>query len=202
MHKNHASSISLNAPKCLCETRNFKMSTTIKSSELQALFKEALEGNQKKYSDFLLINTKILRGFVKKRIALNDAEDVVQEILISIHKARHTYDGIRPIMPWIFAIARFRIADYLRKTYSNIRFENCDFEELCEILPDVTIEGRGDEYIDDILKNVPSREKTIITMMHIEEYSVKEVAAYLKMTESAVKVAAHRAIKKIKKDFT
>ncbi len=178
------------------------MSTTIKSSELQALFKEALEGNQKKYSDFLLINTKILRGFVKKRIALNDVEDVVQEILISIHKARHTYDGIGPIMPWIFAIARFRIADYLRKTYSNIRFENCDFEELCEILPDVTIEGRGDEYIDDILKNAPSREKTIITMMHIEEYSVKEVAAYLKMTESAVKVAAHRAIKKIKKDFT
>lgn len=174
----------------------------IKNSELQDLFKAAREGDQKKYSDFLCIITKILRGFVKKRIAVNDVEDVVQEILISIHKARHTYDGIRPIMPWIFAIARFRIADYLRKTYSNIRFKNCDFEELCEILPDVTIVGQDDEYIDDILKNVPSREKTILTMMYIEEYNVKEVAANLKMTESAIKVAAHRAIKKIKKDFT
>ncbi len=174
----------------------------IKSFELQDLFKKAREGDQNKYSDFLRIITKILSGFVKKRIAVNDVEDVVQEILVSIHKARHTYDGIRPIMPWIFAIARFRIADYLRKTYSNIRFENCDFEELCEILPDVTIVGRDDEYIDDILKNVPSREKTILTMMYIEECSVKEVAASLKMTESAVKVAAHRALKKIKKDFT
>ena len=174
----------------------------IKSSELQDLFKGALEGDQKKYSDFLCIINKILRGFVKKRIAVNDAEDVVQEILISIHKARHTYDGIRPIMPWIFAIARFRIADYLRKTYSNIRFENCDFEELCEILPDVTIVSQDSEYIDDILKNVSSREKTILTMMYIEECRVKEVATNLKMTESAVKVAAHRAIKKIKKDFT
>jgi RNA polymerase sigma-70 factor (ECF subfamily) len=104
-------------------------------------------------------------------------------------------------MPWIFAIARFRVADYLRKTYSSVRFENCDFDELCEILPDVTIDGRSDEYIDDILQNVPSREKTILTMMYIEECSVREVAANLKMTESAVKVAAHRALKKIKKDF-
>lgn len=177
------------------------MSTAIKSSELQDLFKAALVGDQKKYSEFFSISAKILRSFVKKRIALNDAEDVVQEILISIHKARHTYDGIRPIMPWIFAIARFRIADYLRKTYSSVRFENCDFDELCEILPDVTIDGAGNEYIDDVLKNVPSREKTILTMMYIEEYSVREVAANLKMTESAVKVAAHRALKKIKKDF-
>ena len=136
-----------------------------------------------------------------KRIATNDFEDVVQEILISIHKARHTYDGVRPIMPWIFAIARFRIADYLRKTYSNIRFENCDFEELCEILPDVTILNQDNEYIEDILKNVPSREKTILSMIYLEECSVKEVATNLKMTESAVKVAAHRALKKIKKDF-
>jgi RNA polymerase sigma-70 factor (ECF subfamily) len=173
----------------------------IKSLELQELFKAALAGDQKKYSEFLHIISKILRSFVRKRIALNDAEDVVQEILISIHKARHTYDGIRSIMPWIFAIARFRISDYLRKTYSNVRFENCDFKELCEILPDVTILGRGDEYIDEILKNTPSREKTILTMMYIEERSVKEVAANLKMTESAVKVAAHRAVKKIKKDF-
>ena len=146
----------------------------IKGSELQDLFKGALEGDQKKYSEFLSIITKVLRSFVKKRITVNDVEDVVQEILISIHKARHTYDGIRAIMPWIFAIARFRIADYLRKIYSNIRFENCDFEELCEILPDVTIVGQDYEYIDDILKNVPSREKTILTMMYIEECSVRE----------------------------
>ena len=133
----------------------------IKSYELKDLFKSALEGDQKKYSSFLQIVTKILRCFVKKRIAVNSVEDVVQEILISIHKARHTYDGIRPIMPWIFAIARFRIADYLRKTYSSVSLDYCDFDELCEILPDVTIAGQDNEYLDDILKNVPLREKTI-----------------------------------------
>ena len=62
----------------------------IKGSDLQDLFKAAREGDQKKYSEFLRISTKILMGFVKKRIAVNNAEDVVQEILISIHKARHT----------------------------------------------------------------------------------------------------------------
>lgn len=177
------------------------MAVEIKTSQLQELFKSGLAGDSLSYNNFLQESAKILRYFVAKRIAKNDVEDVVQEILISIHKARHTYDGKRPIMPWIFAIARFRIIDYLRKIYSEIRFEEVDFTELCEILPDVTIQPQNSEYINKLLQNVAPREKNILTMIHVEGYSIKEVAEKLNMSESAVKVAAHRTIKKIRKDF-
>ncbi len=169
--------------------------------DLLGLFKAAISGDQTSYAKFLEVSAKILRSFVAKRIARNDVEDVVQEILISIHKSRHSFDAKRPIMPWIFSIARFRIADHLRKTYASINFADVDFDELCEVLPDVTTSNENHEYVNDLLKNVEPLKKNILLMLYVEGYSVKEVAGSLNMSESAVKVAAHRVIKKIRKEW-
>lgn len=91
------------------------VTTEDKNKILGDLMRSAIGGNQSAYEEFLNKILSLLRPMVAKKITSADVEDVLQEILISIHKARHTYDGERPIMPWIVAIARFRIADYLRK---------------------------------------------------------------------------------------
>jgi len=174
------------------------MSSINQGDKLLELFKKSLLGDEKSYGDFLKMVAKYLKLLVVRRVPNKDVEDVVQEILISIHKARHTFDCKRPIMPWINAIARFRVMDYLRKIYSSIKIENIDFDELQNFLVDVTPHQSSNEYINDILKNSSKREKEILIMMHVEGFKVKEVASKLKMSESAVKVAAHRAIKKIK----
>ena len=174
---------------------------TDKYNELSALLCSGLKGDHAAYAKFLESITPLLRRMAGRRLASSENEDVVQEILISIHKARHTYDGERPIMPWIISIAKFRIADHLRKHYAQMRHQTVDIHELEEILADVTENTSGNESIDELLENVPEKHKRILTMMHVEGYTAKEVGKQLDMNESAVKVAAHRAIKKIREKF-
>ena len=121
--------------------------------------------------------------------------------MVSIHKARHTYDGNRPLMPWVACIARFRITDHLRKLYATRRHQTVDIHELQDVLPDVTPTHGDNESIDEWLEGVPERHKEILTLMHVEGYTAREVGARMGMNESAVKVAAHRALKKIRKKF-
>lgn len=80
-----------------------------KHAEITALLRAGLGGDQAAYGKFLNTIAPMLRRMVGRRLANADIEDVVQEVLISIHKARHTYDGERPIMPWLASIVGFRM---------------------------------------------------------------------------------------------
>ena len=172
-----------------------------KYTELAALLTSGLTGSRTDYARFLESVTPLLRRMTAKRLPSSDVEDVVQEILISIHKARHTYDGKRPIMPWIVAIARFRITDHLRKYYAQMRHQSVDISEVENLLANVTEDTSDNESVDELLEDVPKKHKRILTMMHVEGYTAKEVGQEMHMNESAVKVAAHRAIKKIRDKF-
>jgi RNA polymerase sigma-70 factor (ECF subfamily) len=57
-----------------------------------------------------------------------DVEDLVQETLLAIHVRRHTYDPDQPFTPWVYAIARYKLIDYLRRTRASIK--NVPFEDL------------------------------------------------------------------------
>lgn len=171
------------------------------TAHLQALFQTALAGDGDSYRQFLHNLAPVLRKMVAVRINVHDIEDVVQEILISVHKARHTHDGVRPLMPWVRAIARFRIADHLRKHYAHGGHAMLDVHDFADVLTDVTILAPGNEVLEDVLHGVPEREQKILTLMHVQGFTAKEVAGQLGLTESAVKVAAHRAIQKIRKRF-
>ncbi len=172
-----------------------------KYAELTAWFMAGMGGDSVAYARFLRAITPLLRRATRRKLQESDAEDVVQEILVSIHKARHTYDGTRPLIPWIMAIAQFRITDQLRKYYAHARYETVDVETMADSLPDVTISHEDNESIEALLEHVPEREKRILTMLHMEGYTAKETGARMGMNESAVKVAAHRAIKKIRAAF-
>ena len=168
---------------------------------LAALLMKGLGGDQASYASFLARITPLLRRMVARRLGASEVEDVVQEVLISIHKARHTYDGKRPLMPWLVAIARFRISDHLRRHYAQMRHQTVDIDDFTDRLADVTETDDSNESIEDLLHDVPDKQKRILTLMHVEGYTAKEVGAKLNMNESAVKVAAHRAIKKIRERF-
>ncbi|MGE3769510.1 MAG: sigma-70 family RNA polymerase sigma factor [Bdellovibrionales bacterium] len=169
--------------------------------ELAALFSKANGGDAGCYASFLRSITPILRLAVAKKVPVVDVEDVLQETLISVHKARHTFDGNRPVMPWLFAIAHYRICDYLRKSYTKGIGRTVDIAELSDVLADVTIVSPDDESISKLLENTSQRGRQILTLMHVEGFTAKETGAQLGMNESAVKVAAHRAMKKIREAF-
>jgi RNA polymerase sigma-70 factor (ECF subfamily) len=169
-----------------------------KHKELAALFRAGIAGDSASYNRFLQQISILLRRVIGKRLPASDIEDVVQEILISVHKARHTYDGKRPLMPWVMAIAGFRINDHLRRLYRRGQ-DTVDVENIAQTLANDVTESHDDsESIDELLKEVPERQRRILTMMYVEGHTAKETGRRLAMNESAVKVAAHRAIKKIR----
>ncbi len=171
------------------------------SLDLEAWMRLALAGDQQAYATLLQETARLLRPFLSKRLySGNEVDDVLQEILISIHKARHTYDGQRPYKPWVYAIAKFRLHDYLRAHYADELRHAIDISEVENDLQEVVTETPlSYESISGEIQNLPAKQATILQLMHQEGYTAKEVAQRIGMTESAVKVAAHRAYKVLRK---
>ena len=168
-----------------------------KKADLEGLMRRSLEGDKAAYAELLRETGRLLRPFLSRRLSFeSETEDVLQEILISIHKARHTFDGKRPYKPWMYAIAKFRLQDYLRVHYSDQLRHAEDISDLEDILlDDVTEPAINYESISGEVLKLPAKQATILQLMHQDGYTSKEVAAKLGMTESAVKVAAYRAYK-------
>ena len=164
---------------------------------LEELMRLALSGDRQSYSQVLAASSRLLRPYLGKRVNNHsEVEDILQEILISIHKARHTYDGKRPYKPWLFAIAKFRLTDHFRKIYSDhLRYaENIEDNEN-NFTSNVTEIQFSYESIKEEINNLSGKQSQILHLMHSEGHTAKEVAKKMNMKESAVKVAAHRAYK-------
>jgi RNA polymerase sigma-70 factor (ECF subfamily) len=174
---------------------NFEQETSLES--LMAL---AQQGDLNAYARVFEIITPLLRKFVRHKInKTEDSEDVVQEILISIHQASHTYDTTRPFHVWMYTIARYRLNDYLRSLYGRRKKGieiglNHDTADLASE-ENVTYTHENREYLIKMLRTLPKKQRTIVTKLKIEGFSIQETALAMKMSESAVKVSAHRAYK-------
>ncbi|MBK9160068.1 MAG: sigma-70 family RNA polymerase sigma factor [Nitrosomonadales bacterium] len=170
---------------------------TNETGNLETLMRLSLAGDRQAYAELLRETARLLRPFLSRRLGSgSEVDDVLQEILISIHKARHTYDGQRPYRPWAFAIARFRLHDHLRAHYADRLHHAQDIAELeNDLHEDVTESALSYESISGEVEKLPEKQATILRLMHQEGYTAKETAQKMGMSESAVKVAAHRAYK-------
>jgi RNA polymerase sigma-70 factor (ECF subfamily) len=168
---------------------------------LDTLMELAQAGDKTAYHELLSRCSTILRGFIAKRISdYSAAEDIVQEVLISIHKAQHTYDPTRPFMPWMFAIANFRLADYLRKFYKNEEISLEFTDDFSEGDPEnVTFTYHKYEYLYKAIEQLSDRQRNIVLLLKIEGLTIKEVSKACSLSESAVKVTAHRAYKTLRR---
>jgi len=190
------------ATRAVCRLQKFPgTSLTDKTENLEALMKLSLGGDQRAYAVLLQETARLLRPFLSKRLnSASEVDDLLQEILLSVHKARHTYDGNRPYKPWAYAIAKFRLQDHLRAHYADHLQHAVELSEVeNDLLQPVTETDMNYESISGEVQKLPPKQAAILQMMHQEGYTAKEVAEKIGMKESAVKVAAHRAYKILKK---
>src|SRR5712671_8221199 len=93
--------------------------------ELKALMVASLGGDAASYRSLLDRLSRRLRAYYKGKLArfgrgAAEAEDLVQEALLAIHFKRHTYDPAEPLTPWVHAIARYKLIDFLRRTSTSL----------------------------------------------------------------------------------
>jgi RNA polymerase sigma-70 factor (ECF subfamily) len=129
-----------------------------------------------------------------------NAEDLLQECWLRIHKARHTYRPGDPLMPWIFAIARHTRVDAFR------RQRHVESHELAvERLPDLPAPApRGAVELDllGLVDELPESQREVIFMLKVCGMSLEEVARATSSTIGAVKQKAHRAYEKLRVRLT
>ena len=163
-----------------------------------AWMRAAMAGDADAYRQFLMSVTPHVRAIARSRFRRLDApegkaEDVVQEVLLAIHLKRGTWDQARPIGPWIAAITRNKVVDALRRRGQHITVP------IEDVIDTLTAEDRPLDLmhrdIDTLLGSLRAQQKEIVQSISLKGESIRETAQRLQMTEGAVRVALHRALK-------
>jgi RNA polymerase sigma-70 factor, ECF subfamily len=114
--------------------------------------------------------------------------------LIAIHTHRHTYDPQQPFTPWIYAIARYKFLDYLRRTKASFKDVPMESAEVLTSNSDMAAVESGLD-LQRLMSQISSKAREAIQHVKLDGLSVSEAAARSGMSESAVKVAVHRGLK-------
>ena len=145
---------------------------------------------------------QIVRG-QRRFLKIEDIEDLVQDILLSLHAVRATYDPRRPFMPWLMAITRHRLADaarrHIRRAAHELQVENLPVT-FSDERSNIDSDGyRDPEALRQAIEDLSPAQRAAIEMLKLREMSLKEAAAARGTTIGALKVSVHRAIATLRK---
>lgn len=166
------------------------------------LMARAQEGDQAAYHRLLQEITPYLRSLAARRYRdANDAEDSVQDVLLTVHSIRQTYDPTRPFAPWLVAIASRRFIDRLRRQGRTRNREiplTAEHETFCQ--PAANLDERPDRReLEGMVNNLPPAQQSAVRLLKLKELSLKEAAAVSGMSITSLKVNTHRALKSLRK---
>lgn len=172
------------------------------------LMARAQRGDGQAYARLLTSLLPAIRALIRRQIT--DpllTEDVIQDVLLSLHRVRHTYDPRCPFLPWLTAIVSARSTDALRRRGRDRRWHpaadgpNGDVSE-----PPDAPAARGDEpgfslhqrdrqrELQGILGQLPLRQREVVEDIHLREMSLAEAASKSQLSVAAVKSLLHRAL--------
>ena len=171
-------------------------------AEWAALMARAQDGDQAAYrrllTEILPYLRTVARGYHRGPA---DVEDAVQDALVTLHTVRQTYDPARPFKPWLAAIARRRAIDRLRRVRRTRGRETVLEPEHETNLADETnreTEGGDTRALRAAVEQLPPGQRQAVTLLKLQEKSLKEAAAESGMSVASLKVATHRAMKSLR----
>jgi RNA polymerase sigma-70 factor (ECF subfamily) len=169
-------------------------------AELSRLMRAAIAGDERAYADFLHRTAALVRGFARRRIVQGgvDPEDVVQETLLAIHVKRHTWRHDAPVLPWVYAIARFKLIDAFRRRGRRIEIA---IDDIAETLAEPEAETVSERDINRALDSLSPAQRSVVSAVSVEGRSIGETAAKFGISETAVRVSLHRGLAAIAKRF-
>jgi RNA polymerase sigma-70 factor (ECF subfamily) len=162
------------------------------------MMRSARQGDDEAYRRLLghvsaWLRSLVRRGLTSAGRGTADGEDIVQEALLAMHLKRDTWDETQSLEPWLRAIARHKLVDYLRRRGFRDHVDIDDYANSPEVAVDVdasaTIDSRR------LLASLPERQRRIVEEISLEGRPAADVAVRLGMSEGAVRVSLHRALK-------
>jgi RNA polymerase sigma-70 factor (ECF subfamily) len=162
----------------------------------------SMAGDREAYRLFLnrvagIVTAYLMKSMNPSKRFVEKVEELTQDVLMSIHQKRSTYRPEMPVLPWIYAIARYRLIDSIRQesrrphtvTWSE------EHEQIAEdLLPDSVAD------IETLLAGLSEKQREVLVLAKLNDMPLAEVAKKMDMSLSAVKVTVHRAIRAIRKN--
>lgn len=154
----------------------------------------AQAGDRQAYGVLLAEARRWLLRYLGRKVPPDQLDDLVQDVLLSLHAKRASFDPARPFLPWLAAIARFRWVDHLRRSYRRAEVALDDH--------DVAEQDGGDAVLarislERLFGCLPAPQAVVIELVKIEGHSIKEAARRAGQSEPLVKVNIHRGLKRL-----
>lgn len=167
------------------------------------LMARAQAGDRDAYRRLLEALAPYLRSLARRHHRdPRDVEDAVQDILMTIHAIRATYDPTRPFRPWLVAIARRRIVDKLRRQGRSTSREvalDPEHETFAVAATNPQEQASNERALRKALEQLPAGQRQAVNLLKLQDMSLKEAAAASGQSIPALKVAMHRALKNLRK---
>ena len=167
------------------------------------LMRKAHGGDRLAYESLLSELNGVIEVYIRVKFGdLRVLEDCVQECLLAIHNARHTYDAARPFRPWMFTIIRNKTIDVLRRESTRGFAGDGDQAAVDALAVDDPSAALG-KMIDgvDVLKNLSGDHREAILLTKYVGYTTLEASRKLEITETAFKARLHRALKAVNREL-
>ncbi|MDP8914264.1 MAG: sigma-70 family RNA polymerase sigma factor [Pseudomonadota bacterium] len=166
------------------------------------LLAAAQRGDAGAYRLFLASITPFVHGIARRRTGSEDgAADIVQDVLLTVHRVRHTYEPGRPVKPWLAAIAVRRSIDAMRRR-GRIGAREVHNEPAYETYadPQANRQEAGDptRTLAQMTGGLSKGQKEALELVKLKEMSLAEASAASGQSVASLKVNIHRAIKKMR----
>ena len=169
-------------------------------AELRALLLKGLAGDEAAHRKFLTEAAALLRPYFRNRLrgAPEDAEDLVQETLVALHTRRDSYDPTLPLTAWMYAIARYRLIDLLRRKKRRGDHTAIDDFAIGNADPEFDAsDARRD--VTRLLAKLPEKQRRAIELVKLQEHSFEEASKITGYGVSDIKISIHRGMKALMK---
>lgn len=164
----------------------------------ETLLARANDGDAAAFLRFLTEVTPMLRRLIRARAGGLPAdlhEDVLQEVLLAVHLKRQSWQPQTPVRPWLYAVARHKIVDACRRRGRVVELPIEDVAHILAAAPGPS--PLADRDAQRMLDMIDRRSATLVRAVKLEGRSADEVAAGLGLSAGAVRIALHRALKRL-----
>jgi RNA polymerase sigma-70 factor (ECF subfamily) len=175
------------------------------------LMAAAQDGDRAAYARLLAEIVPYVRAVARRHHATADRQDdVVQDVLLTLHQIRHTYDPTRPFLGWLAAIAHRRSVDALRRrvrtgkieAHAPIAYETFADPQANEQRANEGISAGEDSVrLGAAIATLPAGQRQAVELLRLKELSLAEAAEVSGQSVGALKVSLHRAIGALRKKF-
>jgi RNA polymerase sigma factor (sigma-70 family) len=166
-------------------------------NRLKQLMLLSLGGDAAAYRALLADLSARLRTYYRRRLGdgAADAEDLVQETLIAMHERRISFDRSQPLTAWVYAIARHKLIDHLRRRRIRVAVSVEDCAEL--FAPDDIEQTAAARDVAQLLATLPDATSEAIRLTKLEGHSIDEAAERTGKSATATKVSIHRGLARL-----